>query len=203
MVLGSIYMYAGSTPPPNFLLCDGSAVSRTTYSELYDVIGTTFGNGDGNSTFNLPNLCGRVVVGVSQNETLGHYAGEETHTLLVSEIPQHSHTVPQHGHDNTITATTPAFSHSITQPAFNYSGSNGTGKGTTSSGGGTSYNGNTSATASRTGNVSVSAHAAANCTMSGGITDCNAFDTGSSGSNVAHNNMQPYTALNFIIYSGV
>lgn len=53
---GTIMPYGGSTAPDGYLLCDGSAVSRTTYSALYAVIGTTYGSGDGNSTFNLPNL---------------------------------------------------------------------------------------------------------------------------------------------------
>ena len=53
---GTIVPYAGATAPDGFLLCDGSAVSRTTYSALFSVIGTTYGEGDGNSTFNLPDL---------------------------------------------------------------------------------------------------------------------------------------------------
>ena len=60
---GSIIPFAGSTAPTGFLLCDGSAVSRTTYSALYDVIGTTYGEGDGNTTFNLPNFTDRWIAG--------------------------------------------------------------------------------------------------------------------------------------------
>jgi len=68
---GTIIPYAGSTAPNGFLLCDGSAVSRTTYSALFSVIGTTYGEGDGNSTFNLPDL-EFVLKGIKGNEmTLG------------------------------------------------------------------------------------------------------------------------------------
>ena len=54
--VGAIMPYGGSTAPTGWLLCDGSAVSRTTYAALYAVIGTTYGSGDGNTTFNLPDL---------------------------------------------------------------------------------------------------------------------------------------------------
>lgn len=53
---GSIVPFAGSTAPEGYLLCDGSAISRTTYSALFSVIGTTYGEGDGNTTFNIPDL---------------------------------------------------------------------------------------------------------------------------------------------------
>lgn len=52
---GTIIAFAGNTLPKGYLLCDGSKVSRTTYKKLFDVIGTTYGNGDGSTTFNLPN----------------------------------------------------------------------------------------------------------------------------------------------------
>ena len=55
VIVGSIIPYGGSTAPSGYLLCDGSAVSRTTYSALFTVIGTTYGPGDGNTTFNIPN----------------------------------------------------------------------------------------------------------------------------------------------------
>jgi microcystin-dependent protein len=60
---GFIDAYAGATPPPGWLLCSGAAVSRGTYAALFDVIGTTFGVGDGSTTFNLPDLRGRVIAG--------------------------------------------------------------------------------------------------------------------------------------------
>lgn len=63
---GFVWPYAGSSAPTGFLLCDGAAVSRSTYSLLYAVIGTTFGVGDGSTTFNVPDLRGSVVLGVGQ-----------------------------------------------------------------------------------------------------------------------------------------
>lgn len=60
---GMIFAFAGNTIPSGFLLCDGSKVSRTTYKKLFDVIGTTYGKGDGSATFNLPNLTDKFIQG--------------------------------------------------------------------------------------------------------------------------------------------
>lgn len=88
---GFIQMFAGNTAPTGWLMCDGSAISRTTYSDLFTVIGTTYGSGDGSTTFNLPDLRGRVGVGYKNSDTafdtLGETGGEKNHTLTVSEIP--------------------------------------------------------------------------------------------------------------------
>lgn len=65
MPTGTVLSFAGNTIPENYLLCDGSAVSRSTYADLFKVIGTTYGAGDGSSTFNLPNLVDRFVEGGS------------------------------------------------------------------------------------------------------------------------------------------
>lgn len=67
--IGAIVAYGGTLPPTGFLLCDGSAVSRVTFSALFAVIGTTYGTGDGSTTFNLPNLKGRVPVGLDTSQT--------------------------------------------------------------------------------------------------------------------------------------
>lgn len=74
--VGSISMYAGSTAPSGWLICDGSAVSRTDYADLFSVIGTTYGTGNGSTTFNLPNLKGRVPVGIDSSDTTFDTLGE-------------------------------------------------------------------------------------------------------------------------------
>jgi microcystin-dependent protein len=91
MPTGSITSYAGSTAPTGWLLCAGQAVSRSTYSSLFSVLSTTYGSGDGSTTFNLPDLRGRVVAGVdnmggtdagrlSTSNTLGTASGSQTNT---------------------------------------------------------------------------------------------------------------------------
>ena len=69
-VVGAVVAFAGSTTPQGWLLCDGSAVSRTDYAALYAVIGTTYGAGDGSSTFNLPNLVDKFVEGSATSGTV-------------------------------------------------------------------------------------------------------------------------------------
>lgn len=199
MEVGCVYMYGGGVAPSKFLLCDGSAISRTTYSELFSVIGTTYGVGDGSTTFNLPLMEGRVVIGVSGTHALGTTGGTESVTLTEQELPTHSHTIPLHGHTSTVKATTPALSHAITQPAFTYSGPSGNSKCM----GGKGYGKSSSVNASRSANLAISNHASASCTKTGGVNDCSAFDTVSAGGDNAHDNMQPFVVVNYIIYTGV
>lgn len=106
---GSITGYGGTSAPSGWLLCDGSAISRTTYASLFSAIGTTFGVGDGSSTFNIPDARGRVIVGKDDmggsaasritsagsgitGTTLGATGGAETHTLTEAQMPAHTHT---------------------------------------------------------------------------------------------------------------
>lgn len=145
--VGTVLPYAGATAPSGYLLADGSAVSRTTYSVLFALISTTFGVGDGSSTFNLPDLRGNVPVGKDTGtfNALGATGGEETHTLTTTEMPAHTHTQPW------ITG------------GSGTSGIMGGGKDTP----GSVIGGNPA--------------------------------TGSAGSDGAHNNLQPYLVLNYIV----
>lgn len=205
MVIGSIIPFSGTRVPNGFLVCNGSIVSRATYADLYNVIGTTYGAGDGSSTFGLPNLSGRALVGVSSSYALASTGGVEKQSLTTDTIPSHGHTVPVHGHANTLTATTPVFTHTVGQPSFTYTALN---SGTSNQGGSYTttanrYTSRASAAMSRKTNLAITAHAATNCTMSGSVTNKAAFDTNSAGtgSSPTHNNMMPYMALTYIIYA--
>jgi len=96
---GAVIDYAGATAPTGFLLAQGQAVSRTTYSGLYTALGgagSPWGQGDGSTTFNVPDLRSRVPVGAGQGTGLSNYAlaatgGEETHRLVQAEMPSHMH----------------------------------------------------------------------------------------------------------------
>lgn len=92
---GSIIQWASNTIPANWLLCDGSAVSRTVYPSLFATIGTQYGAGDGSTTFNLPDLRGRVAVGKNGGTfgTLGATGGAETHALTTDQMPSHGHDI--------------------------------------------------------------------------------------------------------------
>jgi microcystin-dependent protein len=101
---GVVSAYGGTDAPTGWLLCYGQAVDRTTYANLFTAIGTTYGVGDGETTFNLPDLRGRVVAGQDDmggssanrltgvtgsvnGDTLGGTGGEEAHTLTGDELP--------------------------------------------------------------------------------------------------------------------
>lgn len=163
--VGTVLQFAASTTPAGYLLCNGSAVSRISYKFLFDVIGTTYGVGDGSTTFNLPNVLGRVIVGYDLGQTqfdaLGETGGANTHTLTIPEMPSHNHTITDPGHNhsyvNQPNTANPAVSLTTTDVADNVNVTQTTGTSTT------------------------------------GITINN------TGGGLAHNNLQPYIVMNYII----
>jgi microcystin-dependent protein len=192
--------FAGSVAPQGYLLCDGSAVSRTDYADLFTAIGTVYGAGDGSTTFNLPDLSGRVVLGVSQSHALGSTGGEATHVLTEQEMPAHSHTVPAHTHGNDITATTPTLTHSVTQAVFKYNSPNYRGTGNNQSV--WAYSGVGAAGASRATDAAVANHEPEDCTSTGSVSMSDPSVSSSFGTGGSHNNMQPYVVVNYIISIG-
>lgn len=149
VVAGTILLWGTTSAPSGYLICDGAAVSRTTYAALFAVIGTTFGTGDGSTTFNLPNLKGKVPVGYNSSETefdaMGETGGEKTHQLTEAELASHYHKV-------------------------------------------TDYNGGTPGKNSSPGAGTL-----------GGSSLASTLNTEAKGSDTAHNNLQPYITLNYII----
>lgn len=100
--VGCIVPFTSDVVPENWLLCNGQAVSRTEYDLLFSIIGTTYGVGDGSTTFNLPDLRGRVPLGKGTgtgaggevyNFELGNKGGEYSHILTVDEMPSHTHII--------------------------------------------------------------------------------------------------------------
>lgn len=163
MPVGIVLAYGSSNAPNGWLSCQGQAVYRGDYPDLFAVIGTTYGSGDGSTTFNLPNLAGRVVVGQGSgagltSRSMGATGGAETHTLTTGEMPSHSHT------SNAVGSTL---------GLMTANGINTAGAGLDSS----------------PGEPNLFAAPAA-------------LSIDSAGSGDAHNNMQPFAVLNYIIRYG-
>ena len=167
---GTVLVTARSSAPTGYLLCDGASVRRDTHSDLFSAISTTYGTGDGSSTFNVPDLRGRVVAGKDDmggssanrltdqtgglnGDTLGDTGGSETHTLTTAQLASHTH-----------------------------------GAGTLKADGGGDLT-----SANLTG-----AQIRSDFNSTNAIIDVSG-DTGSAGSGSAHNNVQPTIILNYMI----
>ena len=246
---GDVKMVAGSTPATGWLLCNGSAVSRSTYANLFSTIGTSYGSGDGSTTFNLPNLQGKIPVGQQSGDsnfgTVGATGGEKAHVLTQNELASHSHGQDAHnhgvndpGHGHGVTDNQHAHnvydgghSHGVNDPSHGHGSTTGSGFQTYVNGNGarrqlaTSTNSNVYAISSSPGNTYVDYGSAANnytgISIQGsganiGIYNSysnisiNGSGTGistqnaqpgiqSTGGNVAHNNLQPYVVMNYVI----
>lgn len=175
--VGTVNAYAGSSAPTGWLLCYGQAISRTTYAALFAVLGTTYGIGDGSTTFNVPDIRGRAVAGkdnmggTSANrltgltdgvdgDVLGGSGGLETNTLTTSQIPSHQHFL---FNTNSTSDSQPNISNTEYATQVNVTGGNG------------GYSINGSSTVATLGLSS------------------------STGGGTAHNNVQPTFILNYII----
>lgn len=104
--IGAIYPYGGSSTPSGYLMCDGSAVSRTDYSALFAVIGTSFGAGDGSTTFNIPDLREATTKGVGlSGKSSNHYDsdGVALGEFIEDRIKSHTHSM---NHTHTFSGTT-------------------------------------------------------------------------------------------------
>ncbi len=93
--IGEIRAFAGNFAPLNWQFCQGQVMSIAQETALFSILGTTYG-GDGITTFQLPNIQSRIVIGTGQgpglpNYQLGETLGEESHTLLTTEMPAHNH----------------------------------------------------------------------------------------------------------------
>jgi microcystin-dependent protein len=168
---GIIKYIAGSVAPTGTLLCDASAVSRTTYARLFAKVGVTFGAGDGVNTFNLPDRKNYLSIGAGTTYTLADTGGETTHTLVTNEIPSHTHTQDPHTHgvtDAGHTHTTNGFLYEVDAQASSGS-SNALAQGTINS-------------------------------ATTGVTINNATAVNqNAGSGTAHNNLHPYLGMIVVI----
>lgn len=196
---GIIQMYGGAAAPTGWLLCNGAAISRSTYSALFAVIGTSFGAGDGSTTFNVPNMQDRVPVGAGSSHTLGVAGGSATQTpagsvsvgsttLDATQIPSHTHTVSDPGHSHGVSQSVHA--HSMNQGPY-------TGGGNYTPPGADARYANNANTNGNNANISING-AATGITVSatgGGLGHTHT----ASFTGTAHSVEQPYLGINFII----
>lgn len=193
-VIGSILMFAGETAPDGWLLCNGQAVSRTDYADLFAVIGVAYGSGDTSTTFNLPDLGGRVPVGVNDTYLVGGHGGSETHYITTDEMPSHNHTAS--------TASAGAHTHYPLQGSsyrfltYNYSGTSSTGVSERAVAKASSGN-----YMAPVVNSSKTDWQGATSTASAGA-HTHTVTVNDSGGGEAMSLMQPYVNVNYIIYAG-
>lgn len=206
---GTIHDYGGDTAPTGYLMCDGSAVSRTTYAALFAVIGTKFGAGNGSTTFNLPPK-GRIYINRDSADTdldtVGEMGGGKTVSITTGNLPPHTHGVGSYAvgshthnagtlamadHDHTVQA------HSHTIPAKNVSAPTPTSGGTIENfwADGTSAENTGTQAAFNTDTMTTTTINGATAGATASVTGV----SGSAGSGTAMNVMNPFVVVNKII----
>lgn len=186
--VGTVLEFAGVNLPDGFLWARGQAVSRETYSRLWDEIGPTFGDGNGVDTFNVPNRCGLVAVGLDLNDTdydtLDNQGGAKTVGLTIAKLPSHNHLQDAHNHNqNSHNHTQDPHSHTIDGGINAAAG--GVVRGLLANGVGSNNTISRSTTA--TNQVTTATNIATTATNQ------------ATGGGEAHENRQPYLTMNFII----
>lgn len=190
-VTGDIKASAAITVQNGWLVCDGTAVSRDTYKDLFATIGIAWGAGDGSTTFNLPNLNGRFPRG---GTAIGAMQGHANVALDTTNLPAHNHPVIDPGHIHAV--VDPGHSHSINDPGhahgydlpvFDAVGGGGTNSVADNSTGGT--------TDSAATNITVQTHTA-NISIANNTTG---VTTGDTGSGTAFSVVNPYSVVNFLV----
>jgi microcystin-dependent protein len=203
---GSVIMYGAATAPSGWKLCDGSAVSRTgDNAALFAILGTTYGVGDGSTTFNLPDFRSHSPIGYGQFSGLTNYAladtaGVESHPLVEAELAIHDHSMAHthdmgHGHADNISATQPDHDHGIREVTSD-----------TGSGAGVLAVNTVDTTWTSAAEAMVTEADGAEITINGGVTNMSgntgassASTTGNTGSGTAHETRHPVLTVNFII----
>lgn len=202
---GMIVQFAAASSPGGWLLCDGSLVLKSSYPDLWALLGSTYGSAT-STQFYLPDLRGRIPVGLdnmggsdagrlSVSNTLGGTGGEEKHLLIVSEMPSHTHLQNAHTHtQDAHTHTQDAHTHS----AGSYDGLFGiTNALVTDGGGGNVYQG---LYAGGSPNARINTNGATATNQNTTATNQNTTATNqNTGGDGEHNNMQPYILMNYII----
>ena len=188
---GIISQFAGSTAPDGYLLCHGQSLSTTAYSDLFAAIGYTYG-GSG-SSFAVPNLQNRIPVGKGTDvefDTLGETGGEKTVAITEAQMPSHTHTTPNHSHTfSTTTSENGSHQHTLID-SYNEGISSPSGQSTV-------FAGNRQKSGYEDTRY-VQAAGSHTHTLSG-TTSNSSPTTNSAGSGNAHNNLQPYIVVNYII----
>lgn len=185
---GVVSIYAGAAAPDGYLLCNGAAVSRTTYSDLFAAIGTTYGVGDGATTFNIPDFRGRVAIGVSETYARGSTGGSATVTLTTNELPAHTHTgTTDEDGSHTHNITDPGHTHNRLNAKDDDNGSNNVGQAPVGDANENYVTGHP--TESATTGISINA----------GGAHTHDFTTNSTGDGEAFSILNPYLAVNYII----